>query len=135
MSSVFLDTGYLLALELKQDQHHAAALQHWRRVQSALPALVTTTYVFDEVVTFFNSRGYHSKAVEVGTRLLRSPSVQLVHVDAALFQVGWAYFRQYHDKQFSLTDCISFAAIHQFGITTAFTFDHHFIQAGFQRQP
>lgn len=85
MSSVFLDTGYLLALELKQDQHHAAALQHWRRVQSALPALVTTTYVFDEVVTFFNSRGHHSKAVEVGIRLMRSPSVQLVHVDAALF--------------------------------------------------
>lgn len=135
MSSVFLDTGYLLALELKHDQHHGAALQHWRQVQSDLPPLVTTTYVFDEVVTFFNSRGYHSKAVEVGTRLLRSPSVQLVHVDSTLFQSGWAYFRQYHDKQFSLTDCISFAVMHQFGITTAFTFDQHFIQAGFQRQP
>ena len=135
MSGVFLDTGYLLALELKQDQHHVTALQHWRQVQNALPAFVTTTYVFDEVVTFFNSRGYHSKAVEVGTRLVRSPSVQLVHVDATLFHVGWTYFQQYHDKQFSLTDCISFAVMHQFGITTAFTFDHHFIQVGFQRQP
>jgi predicted nucleic acid-binding protein len=92
MSAVFLDTGYILALELKQDQHHAAAQQHWQRIRTALPQIVTTTYVLDEVVTYLNSRGHHAKAVQVGNNLLQSPSVQLVHVDTALFQEGWAYF-------------------------------------------
>jgi uncharacterized protein len=62
MAAVFVDTGYLLALEIANDQHHQAAVQHWQRIVTALPPLVTTSYVFDEVVTFFNSRGYHVKA-------------------------------------------------------------------------
>ena len=135
MSSTFLDTGYILALELKQDQHHAAAQHHWQQVRTALPPLVTTTYVFDEVVTYLNSRGYHTKAVQVGTNLLRSPSVEIIHVDAALFLEGWTYFQRYHDKQFSLTDCISFVVMHQRRMSTAYAFDNHFTQAGFLRQP
>ena len=86
MTSLFVDTGYLIALEAADDQHHDAALRHWRDLTAQLPALVTTSsYVFDEVVTFFNSRNQHAKASEIGNRLLRSPRVQLVHVDEALF--------------------------------------------------
>lgn len=135
MNTVFLDTSYILALELVQDQHHAAAIQHWQRAQTALPRLVTTSYVFDEVVTFFNSRGYHAKAAQVGNNLLRSPSAQLIHVDEQLFDSGWTYFQRYRDKQFSLTDCISFVVMQKLGITTAWAFDNHFTQAGFQRHP
>jgi uncharacterized protein len=135
MRSVFLDTGYILALELKQDQHHSAAQWHWQQLRASLPHIVTTTYVFDEVVTYLNSRGYHAKAVQVGNNLLRSPSVELVHVDADIFQAAWSYFQRYQDKQFSLTDCISFVVMQQQGISTAFAFDHHFTQAGFIREP
>lgn len=135
MSAVFLDTGYVLALELANDQNHPSAALHWQGIRNALPPLVTTSYVFDEVVTFFNSRGYHSKAVEVGNRLLRSPSVQLVHVDEALFQAGWAYFQQHQDKAYSLTDCISFVVMRKLGIGRAFAFDRHFVQAGLQKEP
>jgi predicted nucleic acid-binding protein len=100
VNPVFVDTGYLLALELANDQNHQAATRHWRRVAAALPPLVTTSYVFDEVVTFFNSRGHHAKAVQVGSNLLRSPSVELVHVEEALFYEGWTYFRQHSDKDY-----------------------------------
>jgi len=55
---VFVDTGYLLALELSNDINHEAALKHWQNVVKTLPPLVTTSYVFDEVMTFFNSRGF-----------------------------------------------------------------------------
>jgi predicted nucleic acid-binding protein len=30
MNAVFVDTGYLLALEIANDQHHQAATQHWQ---------------------------------------------------------------------------------------------------------
>jgi predicted nucleic acid-binding protein len=105
MISVFLDTGYLLALELSNDQNHRAAAKHWRGLRKRLPALVTTSYVFDEVVTYFNSRRHHAKAVEVGNRLLTSPSVQFVQVDERLFKEGWEYFQLHRDKDYSLTDC------------------------------
>jgi uncharacterized protein len=135
MTARFLDTGYVLALELANDANHRAAQDHWRRITPALPRLVTTTYVFDEVVTFFNSRRRHDKAVEVGAMLLTSPSVELVPVDDALFREGWDYFCRHDDKTYSLTDCISFVFMRTRGLDTAFTFDHHFTQAGFRTEP
>jgi uncharacterized protein len=135
MATVFLDTSYLLALEIENDQNHQVAIRHWRRVTRALPQLVTTSFILDEVVTFFNSRDYHAKAVQVGNNLLNSPSVQFIHVDAALLFEGWSYFQQHQDKDYSLTDCISFIVMSKLGITTAFTFDKHFEQAGFQKEP
>jgi len=48
MTSVFLDTSYLLALELANDQNHPAAVRHWQQVSKTVPHLVTTSYVFDE---------------------------------------------------------------------------------------
>ena len=93
MNTVFVDTSYLLALELANDCNHRVAAQHWELTKQDLPLLVTTSYVFDEVVTFFNSRGYHDKAITVGSRLLHSPSVRLLYVDEALFHAGWRYFQ------------------------------------------
>jgi uncharacterized protein len=135
MNAVFLDTGYLLALELSNDQNHQTAVKHWRSLRKRLPPLVTTSYVFDEVVTYFNSRGHHAKAVEVGNRLLTSPSVEFVHVDERLFKEGWDYFQLHKDKDYSLTDCISFLVMKTLRIEAAFAFDQHFVQARFQKLP
>jgi predicted nucleic acid-binding protein len=135
MSAVFLDTGYVLALELSNDQNHRVAVKHWRSLRKRLPPLVTTSYVFDEVVTYFNSRGHHAKAVEVGNRLLTSQSVKFVQVDEKFFNEGWAYFQLHKDKDYSLTDCISFVVMKALGMDTAFAFDRHFVQAGFQKVP
>lgn len=132
---IFLDTSYLLALELINDQNHQAAQAHWQQIITTSPASVITSYVFDEVVTYFNSRNHHGKAVQVGNRLLLSPSVQFIHIDEVLFYLGWAYFQQHQDKRYSLTDSISFVVMQQQGIQIAYTFDQHFVQAGFQKEP
>ena len=132
MSLYFVDTSYLLALELSNDQSHQLAQRHWAQLITTNPQLVTTSYIFDEVVTYLNSRGHHQKAVEVGSMMLKSPSVQFIHVDESLLMAGWLYFQQHHDKRYSLTDCISFVIMKQQNILTALTFDHHFEQAGFQ---
>ena len=135
MAEFFLDTGYLIALEAADDQHHTSALAHWRAFSAHLPALVTTTFIFDEVVTFFNSRGHHAKAVDIGQRLLLSPSVELLDVDQQLFSEGWTYFQERPDKHYSLTDCISFIVMQRRQIRTALVFDRHFQQAGFSLLP
>ena len=48
METIFVDTGYWLALELANDQNHATALRHWQGIVKALPPLVTTSYVFEK---------------------------------------------------------------------------------------
>lgn len=135
MRSLFLDTSYLIALEVADDQHHAAASRQWREMGQSLPLLVTTSYVFDEVVTFFNRRKHHAKAVEVGNLLLESPSVKLVHVDEALFREAWRYFSRHSDKSYSLTDCVSFVLMRRLRMRGARAFDKHFTQAGLEQKP
>src|SRR2546426_11729252 len=135
MSKVFLDTSCLLALELTRDQNHAPAVQHCQSIVQSLPSFVTTSFVFDGVVTLFNSRGQHEKAVQVGKSLLLSPSLEFIHVNQSLFHEGWEYFQQHQDKDYSLTDCISFILMKQLSSEVAFTFDGHFAQAGFKTAP
>ena len=131
----FLDTSYILALEIKNESAHQQVLPSWAILAKSQPWLVTTTYIFDETVTFFNSRNLHHKAVEVGNRLLSSPDIELVEIDRTLFNRGWQYFQTHQDKSYSLTDCLSFIVMEQREIVTALTLDRHFIQAGFQILP
>ena len=135
MKTVFIDTGYLIALDSKADQHHAAASKHWRYFSRARPRLVTTNLVMTEVVTFFANRGMHARAVEVGNRLLASRVVRMIHVDEQLFAAGFEYLSNRPDKRFSMTDCVSFVVMEQLGIRDALAFDAHFEQAGFIRLP
>jgi predicted nucleic acid-binding protein len=136
MNVRFLDASYVVAVEVDTDQRHTRAVEHWRSTRSETSTkLVTTSFVFDEISTFVNSRGRHRHAVEIGNRLLHSPTVHFIDVDRPLFDEGWAYFQQHDDKRYSLTDCISFVLMKRLGITTALTFDHHFRQAGFDVEP
>jgi uncharacterized protein len=135
MTPVFLDTGYLIALEASDDENHLSAERHWKTFRRRLPPIVTTSLVFSEVVTFFNTRGQHAKAVEIGNMLMGSPSITLTHVDESLVERGWDYFQRHSDKSYSLTDCVSFAVMRERGISRALAFDRHFVQAGFIKQP
>ncbi|MEG3436816.1 PIN domain-containing protein [Pannus brasiliensis CCIBt3594] len=131
----FLDTSYIIALEIVNEDRHQSVLANWLTLSRSRPFLVTTTYIFDEVVTFFNSRGLQRKAVEIGDRLLNSPDIELIEIDRDLFDLGWQYFQKYDDKSYSFTDCLSFIVMEQRAIAVALTLDHHFLQAGFQKRP
>jgi predicted nucleic acid-binding protein len=131
---VFIDSGFLIALNAADDQYHQRALDHWRRIGQTT-SLLTTTYIVDEVVTFFNNRGRHAKAVAIGKLLITSGWVELLHVDEDLFRAGWEYLVKHADKQYSLTDCISFVVMQRRDVKEALTFDAHFQQAGFRRVP
>lgn len=97
MTPLFFDTSFIIALETADDQNHEVALKHWQNLITSLPTLTTTSYVLDEVVTFFNSRNQHAKAVEIGSHLMNSPSVQFIYVDEILFNEAWRYFEKYED--------------------------------------
>lgn len=133
-AEVFLDTGYLIALEDADDDNHPAATAH-REGLREMPPLTTTSYVVDEVVIFFNVRGQHGKSVELGEVLLFSPSVRMIHVGEDLLARGLDLLRERPDKRYSLTDCVSFVVMRERGISTAFAFDRHFEQEGFLKEP
>ena len=55
----------------------------------------------------------------------------IVPANAETFEKGVEFYHARADKQWSLTDCISFIVMSEEGITEALTADHHFEQAGF----
>ena len=135
METYFIDTSFFIALEALDDQYRPGAVACWEEETDPLPELVTTRWVMDETVTFFNTRGKHDKAVEIGERMQASVALDLVAVSAPLFAAAWGIFKQYQDKTFSLTDCVSFALMQDCSIGTAFAFDVHFRQMGFRTLP
>jgi predicted nucleic acid-binding protein len=135
VKTVFVDSGHLVALDSKADQHHGAASSHWRDFIRGRPRLVTTNLVMTEVVTFFSNRGMHARAVEIGNRLLASQVVRMIHLDEQLFAAGFEHLSNRPDKRFSMTDCVSFVVMERLGLREALAFDAHFEQAGFTRLP
>ncbi len=135
MNIVLTNSSYLIALEVSNDQNHQLAQRHWQALDRHSTELVITSFIFDEVTTFLNSRRLHSKAVQLGDLLLQSSYVRFLQVETMFFSEAWQYFKRHKDKDYSLTDCISFVVMRNLGITTALTFDRHFEQAGFIRQP
>jgi len=64
-------------------------------------------------------------------RLLADPNVTIVPPSQELFERGVELYNDRPDKDWSLTDCISFVVMDQHSLTDALTGDHHFEQAGF----
>ena len=60
------------------------------------------------------------------------PATVVVPASSRLLQEGLALFARRQDKNWGLTDCISFVVMEREGITEALTADRHFEQAGFK---
>jgi predicted nucleic acid-binding protein len=60
-----------------------------------------------------------------------APRARVLTVDTTLLLRALSLYEQRHDKQWGLTDCISFVVMQDHHLTDALTADHHFEQAGF----
>ena len=135
---VFLDSSALKANYDSGDDYHAKAAGLMRKIaarEAEVTSFVTTDYVLDEAVTLTRFAHSHGKAVELAEATLSSKFVKLVYCDEELFTDGMKVFKQHSDKEWSLTDCVSFATMKKYGVKAAFTFDAHFKQAGFATVP
>ena len=134
MQRLFVDTAAWIGLEVVNDEHHPAA-EAFRQGSGRAYRWVTTNWVLWEAVTWLRRRAGHASSVRFGERLLVSDKLEIVTVTPRLEMNAWEMFRRYQDKNFGFVDCTSFAAMNVLGLTTAFTFDEHFQQAGFRILP
>ena len=88
MTPLFLDTSFILALEDADDQYHKEAMAFWRAFQKRPQPLVTTSYIFDEIITLIRKRLDHGRARSVAQRLRFSPSVTLIHIGEDDFEAS-----------------------------------------------
>jgi len=130
---LFIDTSALLAVLNSADQWHHDARFEWERLLGDGANLVCTDYVLLETLTLVQSR--------LGTgavRLFREevlPILTIKWVDVDFFRLGLAALVAADKRSLSLVDCVSFEVMRAMGLRTAFVFDKHFREAGFECLP
>lgn len=75
---------------------------------------------------------HHGDFLALYEALSRDERIQIVRLTPELLERGVALFRSRADKDWPLTDCISFVVMQEHGLTEALTADQHFEQAGFK---
>ena len=128
MNRVFADTHYFLALLNTGDTAHQRAITASLSLKGEL---VTTAWVITELADAMSSSTNRAEFISTYDDLRASKLVRIVEPDSVVFEKGIQLFRKRHDKDWSLTDCISFIVMEHEGITEALTGDRHFDQAGF----
>ncbi len=130
-ADVFLDSAGFFALWDAGDEHHAAAVRLQADLVRQRRRFLTTEYVVDETATLLLMRHSHRAALDFLDTVERSESLRLEWIGPERFHRASALFRKHGDKEWSFTDCASFALMQELRIRDAFTTDHHFKQAGF----
>lgn len=128
MKAVFADTSFFLASLNPDDELHKKAIAVSREV--AAPRL-TTAFVLLEVANAMCRAGQRPQFMEFYTQLKGHPRARIIPVSQKLFDRGYELYASRKDKDWSLTDCISFIVMSDAGISDALTHDHHFEQTGF----
>jgi predicted nucleic acid-binding protein len=128
MTCVFADTFYYLALLDETDLFHEEAVALTLDGQWSV---VTTLWVLVELANALAVPPNRRLFCQFETALRRRTDVTVVPPRRDVFDAGLALYRNRPDKEWSLTDCISFVVMQRQGITDVLTGDHHFRQAGF----
>jgi predicted nucleic acid-binding protein len=127
---VFTDTSAYFALADPRDENHAAAVVIAEQLATRRRHLFTTNFVLAETHALLLARRGRELAARILVEIDRS-STAIVRARAADEQRAREIIARYRDKDFSLTDAISFAIMERLGIGQAFTFDRDFAQYGF----
>jgi uncharacterized protein len=129
---VFADTGYGVALLNPRDELHDKATKLSKDLNPI--HIVTSEMVLTEVLNDFSKRGDYLRkvATELIDRINENPNITLISQTSQQFQQGLELYKNRLDKNWSLTDCVSFKIMEQMCIYEALAYDKHFEQAGFK---
>lgn len=94
--------------------------------------LVTTEFVLTEVGDGLSHPGNRARFAQLLQLLRAQADVEIVPASHELFHNGCELHAERPDKEWSLTDCLSFVVMKGRGLEQALSSDHHFEQAGFQ---
>ena len=131
--TVFIDTSALYAVLDADDEHHQAAKHTWVELIEQKTDLTITNYIVVETSVLVQRR--------LGIAALRTlqadiiPILRVEWVTEIDHQSGVSALLVAANRQLSLVDCVSFEKMRSLGLKTAFAFDRHFSEQGFECVP
>lgn len=132
MNKFFLDASYAIALSAVTDQYHKKAEILARQIETDAIQMITTRAVILEIGNALAKLPYRAAAIELLDSLEEDPNVKIIALSEELYNRAMELYNKRPDKEWGLTDCVSFVVMQDNGITEALTTDEHFKQAGFR---
>ena len=130
---IFVDTSAYYAAVDRRDASHAAVAATMRELFAARRRLTTTNAVLFELHgLLLNRLGRRVALATLGELRVSQTIVRVRERDETRAE---EILTRYEDKDFSLTDALSFAVMERLGIGAAFTLDRHFAQFGWMIIP
>ncbi|MGB9181400.1 MAG: PIN domain-containing protein [Pyrinomonadaceae bacterium] len=129
---VFLDAVYAIAVTVTNDQYHERAVALAWQMKAEGTRLITTRAVVLEIGNALSKMRYRQAAVGLLDALEQDALVEIVPTSEEVCQRAFRLYKNRSDKEWGLTDCISFIIMQDQNLTEALTADEHFQQAGFE---
>jgi hypothetical protein len=130
---IFVDTGAFLARYHARDEHHGEAVRAWKRVGKE--RLLTSSLVLAETFTLLARWAGGAFAAQRARAILQSERIEILRPGLKEEVEAVPLLDKYGDQKVSFTDCVSFVLMRRRGAEEAFTFDRHFVAAGFRLWP
>lgn len=128
---IFIDADAFIAARVTKDSNYLKAEKTFQKLSQQKIKLVTSWDVIDEVATKLSRFTTHQIAVKFLTDTASS-SMKITYPNHSLAEKAMTIFAKQTSKRVSLTDCTNMAIMSELGITTIFSFDHHYSQNGFK---
>jgi len=131
--TVVVDTSAFYAILDRDDANHARARDTFARLLGDSTILITHNYVLVETAALVQHR--------LGVTAVRTfhedivPLLEIEWVSEQRHKAGMEAMLTAARKRLSLVDCVSFQTMRELGIRTAFCFDSHFREQGFEMLP
>lgn len=132
---IFIDTGAFLARYHGRDQYHRQAVAAWGRLDHEKAICLTSNLVLSEMFTLLARRMGYAFAAQRAHAIFYSERLTVIRSTHEEEIEALKFFEKYADQHVSFADCVSFTLMHQRRIHQVFSFDHHFVLAGFQIWP
>ncbi len=132
---LFVDTSAWYAFADEGDERHPEARQSFRSFLLEYREVVSTNHVIGETYTTIRKRLSHAAAWQFLDRIRESRRVTEIFVSEAQERKAYLFLQKHSEQKFSFVDGSSFIVMKERGITDCFTFDRHFIAAGFNILP
>lgn len=132
MIPAFLDTSFVIALLNRSDPYHAKAKELLAILINTQRPRLTTTAILLELGDGFARKGRWNLIAPFLAAVVADPLLEILPADTALVARAWDFRNTRPDKDWGLTDCVSFVMMTDRGLNEALTADRHFQQAGFR---
>lgn len=135
LEDIFVDTSAWIALVDKDDSHHKEAASSYPSLLKNHRNLITSNFVIAETYIIILNELGHKLAIDFLEKLKASPRILKIYSNEDIEAEAEPILVEYSDQDFSYTDAVSFVIMKRQKIRKAFSFDKHFVIAGFVNIP